>query len=289
MKTICIYHSRDLDGWMSGAIVKMKYPEVDLLGWDYGFPIPSLKGYDKIIMCDVSFPLANMDLLASSVESIQRDFIWIDHHASAIKECSFEVEGKYISGYGGLRDVKFAACELTWKYFFPEQEMPEIVRLLGRYDCFGHKGTDEEKKVLVFQYAARGQISNVEEAYKCLISMSNYDQDEIIESWLNIGEGIYSYLCVEARQTYSMIFPIWLDGHKFACVNQVRFNPINFGIDYHRDGYDGFACFHFQNGQFTYSLYNDNGKVDCSEICKKRGGGGHKGAAGFRSKTLITA
>jgi len=28
-------------------------------------------------------------------------------------------------------------------------------------------------------------------------------------------------------------------------------------------------------------LYNDNGKVDVSEICKEYGGGGHAGAAGY--------
>lgn len=79
-----------------------------------------------------------------------------------------------------------------------------------------------------------------------------------------------------------------LDGFKFGCVNDCRFNPINFGIDYHKDRYDGFACFHYQNGQFPYSLYNDNGEVDCSILAKNRGGGGHKGASGFRTDTLIT-
>ncbi len=36
-------------------------------------------------------------------------------------------------------------------HFFSGQKMPEIVRLLGRYDCFGHKGTSEERQVLEFQ------------------------------------------------------------------------------------------------------------------------------------------
>jgi oligoribonuclease NrnB/cAMP/cGMP phosphodiesterase (DHH superfamily) len=32
---------------------------------------------------------------------------------------------------------------------------------------------------------------------------------------------------------------------------------------------------------WKFSLYNDNGKVDCSQIAKQYGGGGHAGAAGF--------
>src|SRR5665811_1044860 len=60
------------------------------------------------------------------------------------------------------------------------------------------------------------------------------------------------------------------------------------GIDYHKDGYDGFACCWYQKGKWMYSLYNDNGKVDCSDICKSRGGGGHKGASGFQSYLFLT-
>jgi len=71
--------------------------------------------------------------------------------------------------------------------------------------------------------------------------------------------------------------------YKFISINKERFNPINFGIDYHKDGYDGCACFHYDGVRkvWAFSLYNDNGLVDCSQIAKQFGGGGHKGAAGF--------
>jgi hypothetical protein len=100
---------------------------------------------------------------------------------------------------------------------------------------------------------------------------------------------IYQYLCIEAKQVYKNGFEIELfepnleqgNYRKFVCINKERFNPINFGIDYHKDGYDGVACFHYTNGKWNFSLYNDNGLVDCSVIAKQFGGGGHKGAAGF--------
>ena len=114
----------------------------------------------------------------------------------------------------------------------------------------------------------------------------SFDADLCEEIHLK-GQAIYAYLCSEAKHSYKKIFPIELDGYKFACINQERFNPVNFGIDYHADGYDGFACFWYDKGEFTYSLYNDNGLVDCSVIAKNRGGGGHRGASGFRSKTIL--
>ena len=303
MKIVCIYHCVDLDGWMSAAIVKhwfnstVEIPNVkgvpintlQFIGYNYGQPIPDLSEYDKVIMCDISFPIDEMEKLR---QIYQDKFIWIDHHISAIKAAD-ERTNNY---YEGLRDTKFAACELTWKYFFPNEPMPEIVRLLGRYDCFGHKGTDKEQEVLEFQYGARQCISNYEEAYVYLYkhiesskgAMLSFDIS--IDGILNKGKAIYQYLCTEAKQTYKNGFEVWFNNgdntsagctYKFICINKERFNPINFGIDYHKDGYDGCACFHYANGMWNFSIYNDNGLVDCSVIAKQYGGGGHKGAAGF--------
>lgn len=374
MKTICIYHSRDLDGWMSAAIVKKWFLENNdnvweedlnnptlrtpsdksnclyFLGWDYGDEIPDLSKYDKVIMCDVSFPPNIMFEITG-----KSNFIWIDHHVSAIKAMEYQVEEKEIIDIGypaGLRNTKFAACELTWMYFFPTfssldifKGMPEIVRLLGRYDCFGHKFTQkdqdklnallehkdnafseginpvsydgiindlivkkrEEQRILEFQYGARQCISNYEEAYEYLMQDIYNDirrKASIVAQIRNKGRAIYQYLCSEAKQTYTKAFEIKLNiglkefnkqtqkedyygnTYKFLCVNQERFNPINFGIDYHKEGYDGFACFWYKDGMWNFSLYNDNEQVDCSKIAKQYGGGGHKGAAGFVVKDL---
>ena len=322
MKTCVIYHSRDLDGWMSAAIILKWYRDnhhthlinnidtgdeligfnesvinekeinsIDFIGYHYNEPIPDLSQYDKVIMVDVSFPALEMLKISSKL-------IWIDHHISAIKDVDgiFKEHNYNIKPLNGLRDTKFAACELTWQYFFPNKPMPEIVRLLGRYDCFGHKGTDEEQKVLEFQYGARQAISNYEEAYtELLYSLQNYPIKSEIVIHEN-GKAIYQYLCTEAKQVYSTGFVIkFIDEitdnkgrdiirRKFICINKERFNTINFGIDYHVDGYDGQACFHYANGVWNFSLYSQT--VDCSVIVKQYGGGGHKGAAGFIIKDI---
>lgn len=304
MKTVCVYHSIDLDGWMSAAIVKhwwINMPEMkssedvlDFIGFNYGMPIPDLSSYDKVIMCDISFPTPEMH---SIMQRIGDYFIWCDHHISAIDDVFtyYETFGKGLPFPAGIRKTEFAACELTWQYFFPETPMPEIVRLLGRYDCFGHKGTSEEQKVLEFQYGARGVISNYEEAYEKLASYFALDKNQwnIINPILADGAAIYKFLCEDARQSYKNGFEIYFPRddarammNVFICINKERFNPINFGIKYHDDGYDGCACFHFNGIDWSFSLYNDDGKVDVSQICKQYGGGGHAGAAGFRIKDI---
>lgn len=320
MKTLCIYHSRDLDGWSSAAIVKLAMRNnvsaiVDLdkgtteiappeeaqdqgtlyfKGYDYGQPIPDISEYERVIMCDVSFP--KEDMLKINKDLGGTYFIWIDHHQRQIdiinpylEEHGFPMDG-LITEPGELR----AACELTWDYFFGTDPMPELIRLLGRYDCFGHKGTDEELMVLQFQYGARGAMTCLNDVYEILI---DENIEDIVSDIHMKGIGIYNYLCTDAEATYAKAFPMKFPNPKtngktifaplkFLAVNQERFNPINFGIDYHKDGYDGFACFWFKDGKWTFSLYNDNDSIDCAEICAIFGGGGHKGAAGFTTTDI---
>ena len=311
MKTVCIYHSIDLDGFMSAAIVKHWWQRenleqlvaiaqkresttnnsIEFVGYNYGQPIPDLSEYDKVIMIDVSFPKEEMKKIyfdRRDNKTGKSNFIWIDHHISAIED-NTEINTKKVE-YKGLQDTNFAACELTWKYFFPNESMPEIVRLLGLYDSFRHKGTNEETKVLEFQYGARQVITNYKEAYNVL-NMPSEHQDTFEYMTLESGKAIYQYLCTEAKQSYKNGFKIELkepwgtEGayiRKFICINKERFNPINFGIDYHADGYDGCACFHYANDMWNFSLYNENGEVDCSVIAKQYGGGGHAGASRMR-------
>lgn len=497
MKIVCVYHSIDLDGWMSAAIVKHWFNEtvkrtgeddnpidtLDYIGYNYGQPIPDLSEYDRVIMCDISFPKETM---LDIHNRLRKGLIWIDHHISAIND--MKVYPDFMKFSNVYVNTNFAACELAWHFFFGYENgfntskdavnpMPEIVRLLGRYDCFGHKQVwksvvgyeglyevsnhgnvrsldrtiienntgkersikgitlsitnskrgyrvvvlckdgnekmknvhqlvaqafisnpenkpcinhkdfnrlnnhienlewctyaennlhsvdegkkgktviqltkddefveqfdslkraeshtgiasqnigkvckgerefageykweygvdkdvflqfvpeDEEQQVLEFQYGARSVISSYEDAYNYLVKCVDLLEGEREVNYIwDKGMGIYKYLCEDAKQSYKNGFEIFLldpstnAWRSFICINKERFNPINFGIDYHKDGYEGCACFHrtaFKD--WAFSLYNDNGLVDVSEIAKQFGGGGHKGASGFRIKDL---
>ena len=59
---------------------------------------------------------------------------------------------------------------------------------------------------------------------------------------------------------------------------EVRKSKARIHIELEEDCY-GVACFHYYNNIWRFSLRSD--KLDCSEIAKQFGGGGHKGAAGF--------
>ena len=310
MKTACVYHAIDLDGWMSAAIVKhwfitntasnlldvnLDNPNtIEFIGYNYGQPLPGLADYDQVILVDISFP---KEIMLELNVRLGENLIWIYHHQRTVNEVNaYLIEyGKPMEGLVTEDGELKAACELAWEYFFPEEKMPEIVRLLGRYDCFGHMGTPEEKTIVEFQYGARECIFDYQTAYAYLVDEGTEFKNPEVNT-LNIilekGKSIYCYLCTEAKQTYQNGFDImlyWVEDKgttvprqcsgKFKCVNKDRFNAINFGINYHVDGYDGQATFQrTKDGKWTFSFYSQT--VDCSVIAKQFGGGGHKGAAG---------
>ena len=334
MNTLCIYHKIDIDGWLSAAIVKHYYdthvklycsvceqplPDghtgstqccggmtisdntIELLGYNYGdsIDIEDIKNnYDRVITVDVSLDILDMITL---IDKLGHNFIYIDHHTAKINEVIEKtVEGSFEMHCNTADDFKDkkAACELAWEYYFPNEDLPNVVRRASDYDCFRLKAYDEDKQnvILTTQYGMRAYITDVESALAYII---NRDDDKYNGhySTLNLyqaGISIYEHLIVEANQTYTKTFDIELiepAGNNnitkcFKCVNKERFNPINFGIDYHNDNYDGFACFSYDGNTWGFSIYNDNGEVDCAAIAKTFGGGGHKGASGFRVKDI---
>jgi oligoribonuclease NrnB/cAMP/cGMP phosphodiesterase (DHH superfamily) len=128
---ICFFHSADLDGHCGGAIVKHKYPNSDLVGINYGHSIPwdSINNRD-IIITDYSFSMHNME----KINNIANSLTWIDHHKTAIEDYN-----NSNLDLPGLRRIGIGACQLTWEYLFPEEEMPYFVKLLSQFDVWDHR------------------------------------------------------------------------------------------------------------------------------------------------------
>jgi len=327
MKTLCIYHRVDLDGWMSAAIVKRdfisKNPELHVIinldnpernkvdvsvgitrdmnqnkvyntlymkGFQYGDPLPVLEGYDQIILVDISLPIETMVEL---YRKLNKDLIYIDHHAAKIIEVRESIGFSKINGLQNTEskaELKAAGCELAWIFYNPGKPMNSIVEHLGAYDCFRHQSYSEKAslEVLQFQYGARASMSSYNDCFD-MINTSEGTQEISFDIILDNGFAIYKYLKTEAEGLYKEHSEIILSEpvgdefvkRNFAVLNRMRFNPVNYGIEYHKDGYDGFLCYWRQGGKWHFSIYNDDTRVDCAAIAKTFRGGGHRGASGF--------
>ena len=272
MDTTCIYHRADLDGWVSAAIVKTNYPDAELIGYNYGEPVPVIPPNNRVIICDIALEMDDMKDIADN----SGEFIWIDHHISSIRKYEAFI-GNHIwwTTKFPVKLEPMSACELTWEFFNPDTDIPKAVRLLGMYDTFRHVGTILEATVFHFQLGAQSLANDPKTASK-LIHMTATEIEQVISD----GKIIYRYNKMNAASIYAKGVPAMIEDKVFILFNVDHFNPPTYGINYHLDGFDGAGYFRFDGQFWRLSLTNDDNTIDCSAICAKYGGGGHFSAAG---------
>lgn len=311
-KVLCIYHKADLDGICSAAIVYDYFKCVDeqthlllednvfLYGMDYGDEFPwsfvdenemteedkeNCIPYDKVVMVDFSLSEKDMERLNSLV-----DFIWIDHHASIINR------NKDIQG---IRDLNFAACELTYMYFctgltyinekiISDKDIPLAVRLLGRYDVWDH----DDKRVIPFQYGMRlYDIGPCNSEWRDLFVDDNVSNG-IVKQIIENGELIRQYqsnLNKKYVDKYGFHAKLEFEGKvlKVLCVNKGFANSsiVKDSLLYD-DTIDLIMFFVKDKYFYRVSLYTEK-EIDVSYIAKSFDGGGHMKASGFMCNELV--
>jgi len=280
----CFYHSRDLDGYCSGAIIKKKFPGAELIGFDYGeeFPFNTIREGEEVIMIDVSLPMDQMERLAKICKG---SFTWIDHHKSAIKDYEEACDLPFPEdlGINAVLEDGMAACEGAWMHFFTNEPMPKAVELLGAYDTWRQddKMLDWENSILPFQYGMR-VICNSPESF----NMDLLKPKAEIHVIINNGNAIIEYQKMENEKNCNKnAFETTFDGLRAICVNGGPFNSMTFDSVWNPEKHDVMMPFQYNGKFWTVSLYSTHDHIDCSEIAKKHGGGGHKGAAGFQYET----
>ncbi len=279
----CFYHSADLDGHCSGAIVKYFNPECELIGINHGdkFQWDKINDNEIIYMVDFSLqPFTEMIKLSKKCK-----LIWIDHHISAIKESvKFNIEG-FING---LRIDGVGACLLTWVFcssFSNKKQSdgnnlktPSSVRLLSEYDVWNHTNPN----TLPFQFGMRMENTN-----PLNISFWNNIFNNDIKEIIKKGKIILQY---EKQQNKLYIsncsFETKLDGFKCIAINKMLTNSKMFDSIWDNKKYDIMLTFGFRKNKWTVSLYTDKKDIDVSIIAKKYNGGGHKQAGGFQCENL---
>ena len=288
-KRLGFCHSKDMDGYFSGAVLKYKYPDIELRGWDYKDEVPSfesMKGYDEIILIDITFPFDILQELGTKTK-----LTVIDHHVSFKKQVDNHLQIghdivtdnlKYIT-FEYIYDDKLSACELGFKYYFGY--IPPIVELVGKYDTWRANGTYEwDTIVLPMKYYLYGKVSKPND-------VTNYWFDEysgdIVDNMLEIGKSIMEYeRKMDESKTNSYAFEREAYGLRALCINTNFMSSETMITKFDSSKHDIMIGFAYNGNNWGISLRSIEGGVDVSQIATVRGGGGHSQSAGFQVVTF---
>ena len=287
MKAHIYYHRTDFDGQAAGAIARHYYEGLDIevvmhpsdYVDDINVPDP---GPDEAIACvDFSFDVATTRRLADSGR-----FVWIDHHKTAIEK--IEKADPPIEFIKGSRKDGTAACVLCWKYFFPERDVPAYIWLLGKYDVWDQSDMSAwENSMLPLQSGMRQTTwrPNIEEDYarwRSLFTVPEVNAEAVMVEFIRQGRSILKYVRQQdAVAAKAGCYEATIDGHPAIVINKGGTNSEFFKSVKDPAKHEVMAAWSYNGKKFRVTLYAVNPEFDVSEIAKKFGGGGHKGAAGF--------
>ncbi len=284
MATHCFYHKVDWDGVTSAAILKQAIPDAILHAFNYNMELPAnLASEDVVYFVDVApQPFTKLCELSEKVSKI----VVLDHHKSLI---DFISEHPTPDNLVVRYNLKRAACEIVWEYFYPELECPVEVRLLGQYDSWRDTivkqldGDIDWSTVLSYQFGIR--LFELDPSWM-RTHLFDYCH-ESAESTTANGKIILQYQDNQNTDAMRYSFTMIINGHRCLCVNTGHRNSNIFKSIWDESKYDIMLAFSFTGKKWSYSVYSTKADVDCSAFAKSYGGGGHKGAAGFYTDTCI--
>jgi len=217
--------------------------------------------------------------------------------------------------FKGYRIDGVAACRLAYQYFEKAREFgmppllarlpqkqdfigrkvsePYAVQLAGEFDIWDKRNPDAD----TFQMGLRsGELSA--HHWDNLLSQGLEERPDgarvthseaMVEALLKDGRLLQSYQRRSDEAQMRNSFVVEFEGFKFLALNTPAKGSLGFASkDVPETGHDALLKFNWSGQQWDVSMYHAKHRtdIDLSVIAVKYGGGGHKGACGFRAKTL---
>ena len=295
----CVYHRGCSDGMACAAIVKMVCPNVEFLELAAGQDLekdPSVFSGRNVIFVDV---VPSPEYFRKVVEVAERVVV-IDHHItyrasieSVIKEIKIDDEkDEKIECHF---DINKAACQLTFEYFYPNQEMPWFLNYIADRDLWKTEMPNSKEMVnaLYAEYHSRSidnisrlfQIKGKElERFQCHLLKKGKILTEIRNE--AIKSGCRNRMECTYTSPEGKAYRIWL----YTC-EQHLLSDVGSRLTKYRfeDGrYPDFVVFWWydvEHHHFGLSFRSDNTSsvsTDVEQIARmiQERGGGHRNASG---------
>lgn len=260
-RPLCIYHANCIDGFAAAWVVRKAFHGVvDFHPGIYGEPPPDVRGRE-VFLVDFSY---KRQILLQMIEAAASVTI-LDHHATA------EADLAELPGAITVFDMDRCGAMLTWRFFFINEAPPRLLmhiqdRDLWRFNLQGSREITAGLYSHPFDFGLWDDFMRPD-----AIPFLNSDGEAIIRQ--------------QAKDLASML-PVLTRRMNISGFNVPAANlPWMYASEAGHILADGepFAATYFDTplGR-TFSLRSARNGRDVSKIAERFGGGGHKGAAGFR-------
>ena len=312
MKPLVLYHANCWDGFCAAWIARKALGEIEAVPVQYGQDPPDVVGRPVFVL-DFSYPRMLMQALIRYAASV----VVLDHHKTAKDELD-GLDG--YCGATIRFDLDKSGGRLAWDFFFGnkyatkytpescEQLRPWLVdytedRDLWRWKLPKSREVNAALRSYPLDYALWDRwhedgfnVMLLAPEGEAILRREQQIIDEHVKHAREIEMDGYKILSVNATVLFSDIAGELAASPCGRCEGDGKAHGSDRPFEYSGPGsYPGpcpvcsgsgkrpfGACwFERQDGKRQWSLRSREGGVDVSEVAKRRGGGGHKNAAGF--------
>lgn len=268
-KVVAIYHKDCSDGTAAAAVILKKYPEAKVFPLAHAYkkedldPILSLIDSETNVYT-VDCALAIDELLLKGIKVTT-----IDHHISPKENC--EKIAKENPNYTFVFDINKSGASLSWSYFFPDLETPELIRYIEDFDLWKNKLGENTKFVANYLVSFR---DNPNETLKFF----DTNIDEILQRGKIVSNYVDYTVCDEvANKPIKLKIGEYLAlGYNISSVN----SSVCGSILSEKSG-QAFVGFRIDGDKVKYSVRSKEGQSPSAlDLASILGGGGHKNSSG---------
>ncbi len=266
---LVIYHGGCDDGFGAAWTIWALNADWEFYPGVHGIGPPAVLGRE-VYLVDFSYSREVLEQMAREAARITV----IDHHDTAERALSAPFEGPDMCPVEVVFDQRHCGAVLTWRYFYPGDRPPPLLRHIEDRDLWTKKlpGCDE----VIF--ALRSWPREFE-TWTWLMKVH-------IDAMRSDGEPILRWFLQQVNQQIER----WLHASTWAVIGGYRVPVMNASVQFCSELAEGLAraseapfgavFWHTSQG-VTYSL-RSRGGLEVNRVAEQYGGGGHPGAAGFQ-------
>lgn len=281
------YHHNDMDGMCAARIIAeytKVYDQSSYTACNYSdmYILDDIQPNEVVYFVDYSFTESTKHILDDAL-SLTSNVYWIDHHDSSIQLCK---KYPYLNSIKGIRSKEASGAGLTYMYLYhvPFDEIPKFIQWVSDYDNWNHK------------------FYPVSTWFKYGVDCQNYAVFSSLwdDLFSKIDDNTYNYVNHSVVYTGKIVFDYigrtyLQDCRSYGYESVFEDFPVyvlnkrgnSFMFDSVIDRYPLVVSWIYDGHNYVYSLYSTSSNINCASIAEKYGGGGHKGAAGFKARTLL--
>lgn len=288
MKPLCIYHGNCADGFTSAWLVHNKFgDQFDFHPGIYGEPPPDVAGRD-VVMVDFSYKRPVLHEMAGLASTI----VILDHHKTAAEDLAgllppldgfwdrdamlnWQRENNSPNALHALFDMGRSGAQITWDYFYPRIERPNLVDYVGDRDLWQFK-LPLSREVNAFVFAHEYTFKNWD--YLHAATRDHMDIQRVADMGGAIEKKHHKDIAELVKVTKRRMI---IGGHGVPVAN-LPYTLTSDAGNLMAKGEPFAACYWDTPNGRVFSLRSTDDGMDVSAVAKSYGGGGHRNASGFQ-------